>query len=239
MAAYIAIVLSLISIILMIVILVRFKKLFSTDSIIEKTQHQMNKVIMDINNNANRDIELINESTKRTKALLKDADIKMDQFREATQLLRDVIAEAEKSTHKNPGRNVKIEHDYSRMNGQFQQKSSINNPYNNPYVNKNNNSYINPDSAYEIKKDENQRSLFDDENLLKDETNITPDGAAYKEVPLIITKIYDDQTYEQKKSAKPLKDKVEKLFKQGMNVDDIAAELSCSIAEVQFIIDML
>ena len=33
-------------------------------------------------------------------------------------------------------------------------------------------------------------------------------------------------------------DKVERLFNQGMQIEDIAAELSCSTSEVQFIIDM-
>ena len=97
MAAYIAIILSLLSIILMVVILVKFKKLFSTDAIIEKTKNQMNRVIMDVNNNANRDIELINDSTRRLRALLNDADKKMENFREATQILREAIAEAEKA----------------------------------------------------------------------------------------------------------------------------------------------
>jgi len=60
MLAGIAIFLSSISIILMLVILIKFKKLFSTESIIEKTKSQMNRVIMDVNNNANRDLELIN-----------------------------------------------------------------------------------------------------------------------------------------------------------------------------------
>ena len=84
--------------------------------------------------------------------------------------------------------------------------------------------------------------LFDEENedsIFSDVTKVTDEGAAYKEVPLIITKIYDDQVNEKKKSNKQIDEKVEKLFRQGMNVDDIAAELSCSIAEVQFIIDML
>ena len=70
MAAYIALFISLVSLILMVVILVRFKKLFSTDAIIEKTKSQMNRVIMDVNNNANRDLELINESSRRLRALI-------------------------------------------------------------------------------------------------------------------------------------------------------------------------
>ena len=41
------------------------------------------------------------------------------------------------------------------------------------------------------------------------------------------------------KADNTLKEKVEQLFRQGMQVDDIAAELSCPSSEVQFIIDML
>lgn len=230
MLAYIAIFLSTISIILMVIILIKFKKIFTTDKIIEKTKNQMNRVIIDVNNNANRDIQLINEATKRTRALLNDADRKMDQFRQASQLLDNKIANAEKSSFNTPARSVIIENDYkTNINRYDTVKTKKNNPY------------INPNDAYEIKKP-NQQSLFDEENdnsIFSDVTKVTDDGAAYKEVPLIITKIYDDQVNEKKKSNKQIDEKVEKLFRQGMNVDDIAAELSCSIAEVQFIIDML
>jgi hypothetical protein len=234
MATYIALFLSLVSLLLMIIILVRFKKLFSTDSIIDKTKSQMNRVIMDVNNNANRDLELINESSRRLRALVNEADKKMENFKEATQLLRNSIAEAEKTAQK--------------------PKKSV---------------YIDPDASYTVTNTVNrnapaqQGSLFDDaeesvpkespkaqKSILKDETVVTPDGAAYKEVPLIITKVYDEKmnivktqqeakTIQSQTSDRNLKDKVEKLFRQGMQIDDIAAELSCPASEVQFIIDML
>lgn len=231
MLTYIAIFLSSISIILMIIILIRFKKLFSTEQIIEKTKNQMNRVIKDVNNNANRDIELINEATKRTRALLNDADRKMDQFRQAGQILDNKIAIVEKSGNIIPNQSVIIEKDYRP-----EKKTYGNNRV------KRENPYINPNDAYEIKKEPGQQSLFDEENtesVLTDVTKVTSEGAAYKEVPLIITKIYDDQPQSKKRSSHQISDKVEKLFRQGMNVDDIAEELSCSIAEVQFIIDML
>ncbi len=231
MLAYIAIFLSTISIILMVIILIKFKKIFSTDKIIEKTKNQMNRVIIDVNSNANRDIQLINEATKRTRALLNDADRKMDQFRQAGQLLDNKLIQVEKSYNNVSSRSVIIENDYKTKSNGYNRKQD-----------KKSNPYINPNDSYEIKKNPNQQSLFDEDNedsLLSDVTKVTHEGAAYKEVPLIITKIYDDQANEKKKSNKPLDDKVEKLFRQGMNVDDIAAELSCSIAEVQFIIDML
>lgn len=234
MAAYIALFISLVSLILMIIILIRFKKLFSTDAIIDKTKSQMNRVIMDVNNNANRDIELINESSRRLRALLNEGDVKMEHFREATQLLRDTIAEAEKAnSHHKETKNI----------------------------------FVDPDASYRLtdKVPAKQGSLFDDppvaesKSILKDETVLTSSGAAYKEVPLIVTKVYDEKPVEKenqqakrtdnpqykaqftapKTQSQTLKDKVEKLFKQGMQIDDIAMELSCPSSEVQFIIDML
>ena len=70
----------------------------------------MNKLIADINRNANNDIELLNESTRRIRALLKDADEKMQSFNEATERLREMIAETEKisSGNKAAGKNVYI-----------------------------------------------------------------------------------------------------------------------------------
>ena len=233
MAAYIALFIALVSLILMIVILVRFKKLFSTDAIIEKTKSQMNRVIMDVNNNANRDLELINESSRRLRALLNEADKKMESFREATQLLRDTIAEAEKAGR---GRSVKtafVENERFAEIKPVGQKTKKN-------------PYIDPDASYTINKNTSiqQGSLFDEpeeKSILKDETVVTPDGAAYKEVPLIVTKVYDDSkdTVKEQNTNNSLKEKVEKLFNQGMQVDDIAQELSCPASEVQFIIDML
>ena len=238
MAAYIAIFLSLVSIILMVIILIRFKKLFSTDSIIDKTKAQMNRVIMDVNYNAKRDLELLNESSRRLRLLLEDADKKMEEFSEAAQLLRNLLAEAEKAAGSNSGKIVYVEAQTT-----VEPKKEVSKPK------QKQNPYIDPNAAYRVRNIPpaagSQQSLFDEveneedqKSILKDETLVTPEGAAYKEVPLIITKVYDDKVTNQK-SNRSLKENVERLFNQGMQIDDIATELSCSTSEVQFIIDML
>lgn len=230
MATYIALFISLVSLILMIIILVRFKKLFSTDSIIEKTKAQMNRVITDVNANANRDMELINESSRRLRALLNEADKKMETFREATQLLHNTIAEAEKT-------------------GRTNHSVTSTRPA------------IDPDASYRVRSVPQipgvQQSLFDEvekeeekKSILKDETIVTKTGEAYKEVPVINTTTYDEKIglikrqkealeLQSKNSDRSLKEKVERLFNQGMQINDIAQELSCPASEVQFIIDML
>lgn len=230
MATYIALFISLVSLILMIIILVRFKKLFSTDSIIEKTKSQMNRVITDVNANANRDMELINESSRRLRALLNEADKKMETFREATQLLHNTIAEAEKT-------------------GRTHHSVNSTRPA------------IDPDASYRVRSVPQtpgvQQSLFDEvekeeekNSILKDETIVTKTGEAYKEVPVINTTTYDEKIglikrqkealeLQSQNSDRSLKEKVERLFNQGMQINDIAQELSCPASEVQFIIDML
>ena len=73
------------------------------------------------------------------------------------------------------------------------------------------------------------------------ETKVTPDGAAYREVPVITTKLYDEKPILNKseKKGKQLNDNIKKLFNEGLEIEEIAKKLSCSITEVQFIIDML
>ncbi len=191
----------------------------------------MNRMIIDVNNNANRDIELINEATKRTKALINEANRTMESFKDATQRLRDMIAETDKLSSKSK-RNVIFENSPLAEIPPAGTKRVTKNPY------------IDPNNSYQVVKKENdQPSLFDENissgSILKDETKVTPEGAAYKEVPLIITKVFNDKPADSKIPAKALPEKVEKLFKSGMNVEEIAAELSCSISEVEFIIDML
>ena len=224
---------SIVSVLIMIIILFKFKKLFSTDSIIEKTRDRMNKLIADINRNANNDIELLNESTRRIRVLLKDADEKMQSFNEATERLREMIAETEKVSKKSKAKKIAESPIYSEIpKKNVQDKTKLKN---HPYEK----NFIDPNSSYEVKNNESLGSLFDESDLiLKDETKVTAEGAAYKEVPLIITKVYDDNASVNVNSGNSLSTKVSRMYANGMTVEEIALELDCSTSEVQFIIDM-
>lgn len=255
MASAIAIFLSIITIALLSIILIRFKQIFSTDNIIEKTKLYMDKMIKDINSQSNRDLELVKESSNRLKALLNESEHKMELFREATNRLRDMIAEADRINqiagtayieNKNLS-GIKPVRKPSSSKRSFEIVSDID-----------------PDSSYKISKPQ-QRSLFDADDegynstpksVLNDETTVTHDGAAYKKVPLIITDVYDEEprTEPKSKNYKPPKkdyskapslmvennfaDRVRHLLNKGYQVEQIATELSCSVTEVQLIIDM-
>lgn len=232
MLVYIAIILSFISITLSIIAIIHFNKKCSSENISNEIASHVEKFINTINRNAHMDLELINDSTKRIKALINEADIKMDNFREASNMLRNMIAEVEKINKKSGTAPVYIE------------TKKLDNIYPVGYE-KNESKKIDPNASYSVNKlPVQQASLFDEpetevsKSILKDETNVMPDGTAYKEVPLIITKVFDDKKVNTS-SNKEIKEKVEKLFRQGMQSDEIAKELSCPLFEVEFIIDML
>lgn len=200
------------NIILWLVFLIRFKKLFSTDQIVEDTREKVNKIIKEVDTATDRNVYLSKEMTKRLQNLIDEAENRMELFKEATQRLRNMIAEADRIN-----RGTKV-----------------------TYTEK-----PDPEAAYELTLDSqknSQPSLFEStKSIQKNETNLTPDGAAYHEIPLIITKVYDEKKEEKTTISEnsDVSHQVRKLLDQGMNAQEIAANLNCSITEVQFIIDML
>ena len=196
-----------VNLILWAILLIRFKRLFSTDKIVEKTEQQLNHLIKEIDMAADRDTYLAKETSKRIKNQIEEAEQKMELFNQATNRLRDMIAEADKI---NKGQKYNIQ------------------------------PAVDPEAAYELNiknKKPEQGNLFEQNN----ETIVTPDGAALHEIPLVITKVYDEKqnglTEAEKK--KNMTHKVQRLFAEGYSAEDIAKKLDCSITEVQFIIDLL
>lgn len=208
------------NIILWIVLLIRFKKLFSTDQIIENTRETINRFIKDVDSATARNTYLTKEMQKRLEKLLEDADARMEMFKEAANRLRDMIAQADRI---NKGKSYTINPELTRTK-------------------------IDPESAYELNIKAEQGSLFDQtepekpaaKSIQKNVTNVTEDGAAYREIPLIITKVIDEEPRKmtQEEIKQNLQHLVRKLFDEGNTVEQIAQKLNCSITEIQFIIDL-
>lgn len=241
-----------------VIFFIRFKKIFSTDKIVEKTKNQMNKMIQDIDQVTDRDMYLVREATRNIKKLMEDADKKMEEFSVAGERLRNMIAESDKVNKSK----VSVQ-DSNLFKEQVQtpiKRKTLTNPQINSYLkNTKAANKMNPESSYEITPGV-QGDLFNSEasvSILKDETTVTLDGTAYKEVPLIITDVYEDKPVEkdetevadiipeyENKMEKPVKSKtlqenVILMHNQGYENDEIALTLSCSRTEVDFIIDML
>ena len=63
--SYFALILSAINIILFFIFLIKFKSIFSTDSILEKTAKRVDKMIAELNENAQRDLDLLSSSSRK------------------------------------------------------------------------------------------------------------------------------------------------------------------------------
>ena len=223
------IVLTLINIGLWLVFLLKFRRLFSTDKIIEKTKARVNEIEKQINTITDRNLYIAKETKNNIETMLNDVDRKMDLFKEATQRLRSMISEADK-INRLSNQSLSLHQDFSKISKPKSVKKV---------------DQIDKDAVYSANI---QGDLFisnEKLSILKDETKITPDGTAYKEVPLIHTNVLDDipifnsvESYVESK-RKVSEKKVKEKYLEGLNVEHIAAELKCSVVEVQFIIDML
>lgn len=223
------IVLTLINIGLWLVFLLKFRRLFSTDKIIEKTKARVNEIEKQINTITDRNLYIAKETKNNIETMLNDVDRKMDLFKEATQRLRSMISEADK-INRLSNQSLSLHQDFSKISKPKSVKKV---------------DQIDKDAVYSANV---QGDLFisnEKLSILKDETKITPDGTAYKEVPLIHTNVLDDipifnneESYVESK-RKVSEKKVKEKYLEGLNVEQIAAELKCSVVEVQFIIDML
>lgn len=227
---------TIINISLWAVLLFKFKKIFSADSIIQKSRDAMNKMVADINRNAEMDINLSQEATKRMRSMLAEADRTMENFRQATDRLRDMIAEADKISKINQQSGPVINLNLKGNGSAMEKAAKVNQSFftsEDDFVAE----QIDPNAAYELNLNGNA-GLNEKPNtsFLKDENKVTAQGTVYKEVPVINSKFYND--YNNSAAKIPLSEKVRKLFMQGMDVDEIATTLSCSITEVQLIIDM-
>ena len=250
----------IINIILWIVFLVRFKKLFSTDKIINTTTEKMNKLVTEIDKATDRNIFLTDASSKKIQKQLEQADKNMELLKEANKRLRDIIAEAErvskrieiKSPLYDTIQEVKREEYKPLQNNDKTVRKNIDAYLQNSKNYNQDNSSVdeNIDSESTFKVVESvQQDLFDnnhdEQDIQKTQksitdtvTNITEDGAAYKEVPLIITRVYDEKPVQKENKKKNITKAVQELYNNGLTVTQIANKLSCSITEVQFIIDM-
>lgn len=226
---------TILNLILWVIFIIRFKKLFSTDSIIEKTKNQMNKIIKDIDAATERDVFLSKEAAARIQNVISDAEQKMEIFNQASQRLRDMIAEADKinknsnkkSFYKDLGSIPKVE------TKSYNTTSNIN-----AYL-KNKSETLSSTQDLVQKEKSNvsvQKDLFDNPDV---NNQIEKEDVSEKESPLIITNIVQEGEDEVSFDKSDLTENVKYLFNQGFDVKEIASKLSCSIIQVQFIIDML
>ena len=224
---------TVINIVLWVIFFIRFKNLFSTDDIILKTREELNNLIADVNRNASLNITLLDDKIQQLKKISAEADrhaaLLEHSFKQyqAGIGFKDELYSAElslsgKTVHKSASKSA------SQKKGRE--------------------SSVSPSGAYELTghyPSEGRRSkktapsvqagLF--ETLGQTPVTVLEDGSSYGQIPVITPEVYVSENPVIQK--KDFKDQVVQLYNFGKTVDEIAAQLSRSTTEVQFVLDMV
>ena len=197
MVAYISLFFSLISLFLLVILLIRFNKLFSTEKILEKITQYMEKRLTEINSVTSRDLDLLRSSSENIHNLLNESEEVMKKYQEATNRLRKVIAQSEKS-------------DFNLLkNG-------------------------NKDSDLILELKQKTKNEKKSENSFYTDLLKKPVIVKSNEIPPASKNYINIE--EDKRS--PITKKIIKLHERGLNVEEISEQLSCSISEVQLVIEL-
>lgn len=206
-----SVILCLINIILWIVLAIRFKKIFSTEDIIEKTRNELNRMISDVNRNAERNITLIDERIKQLKAVSAEADRRLAL--------------------------IKSELDKKEYGSDLTRKiSSINASVSTGTRNLSKSGQA--AFAEKYRKEQAQGDLFvsaekedrENEKSRNSEKTEVIDSKSSK-IPIVTPEVYmTDVPVEPKKTFNML---VKEKSQQGKSIEEIAKELGASISEVK------
>lgn len=223
---------------------IKFKKIFSTDDIINSTRDEMNRMIIDINRNAGRNIEVIEDKIKQLKVVVAEADRHVELARREIELQKasfsyqqkiDSAIQAKKNAQTSgSGASGRAAQQYLRT-----QNISAGLQSSNAYE------LTDEGTRHARSSQANQGDLFEqadaeDSRRIVSDTGTTftveSDGSSYASVPVIGGNVTyaDDPIHPQKKFGQLVRD----LNMAGHSVEEIARELDSSITEVQLVLDM-
>ena len=227
---FLIVILCLFNISLWIVFVVRFKKLFNTDSIIENTKESVNKILIDLNNNTTRNINLIEDRISKLKILLAEADKKIKLLSEqelgnaALKDFRNQVSSNSKTSYVAKHIADSYGKNKAKKNNSISAESSV-------VLTKTGENAVEKQSFAQntlFSEDENSEKMIDTTATV----NVTGTGASYAEIPVIAPKVFVSDKPVSTKNG--LKQQIVDMFEKGYEIEQIASELSCSPLEVQF-----
>src|SRR5574344_2197582 len=209
----VATLLCLLNIILWIIFAAKFKKLFSTDDIIEKTRDELNHMIADVNRNADRNITLIEEKIKELKSVTAEAErrLALERSEEEKRMKVNALSlEATQVTEEK--KSVSRIETAKTMRPSRRTASNVD-------------AYVNEQA---------QGDLFTTTGK-KNEPPAEENTDFIQKIPVIVPKVYlSDNPVTPKKDFNTI---VKEKYDQGESVEDIAAELNRSTQEVKFALE--
>lgn len=224
------------NIVMWIVFLRHFKNLFTTDDIVASTKEEVNKILMDLDRQTERNLMLMDNSISRLKSLNAEIDKKLKLLDEMKNSAAGT-AELTARINSKPSAGRKIAASAYEKNKSA--KKNINSE----------DTVILTRTGDQFSVEPLQTTLFNEKSDFQQDKkteipvnhdiHVDSQGAAYAQIPVVAPKVFVSDTVEDlSKAPETLKDKILKLFDQGYNADIISKELGCSATEVQFVLDI-
>lgn len=238
MILFLSITFTLLNLILWCVLWIRYRKLFSPDDVIERARSEMEHMISDMDRITSRDIDLFNDMEKRLRALIAETDkhikiAEVEKMNEASaQILREEV-----------NRSVQKSETYKHISQMEQRAFDV---YKASGANES--TYmLTPEGFAHQARQPVQGNLFASETIQDTEQSqqidtsmrvvVSQDGAAVGQVPVVSPKVFFTDT-PAPAPKKSFDDSVLSLYAQGFSVEDISRELSCSITEVELVLEL-
>ena len=216
----------LFNIIMWAVFLAKFKKLFSAGSVVDETRDILNKMLMDINNNAARNINLLEDKIRELKEVSAMADEHILLLkREVDKKIKEEkiyksISEPAKKTRKNTGESFEEKRRtgldaylYEKKQGELFTDESL--PLENQVPKSNSQKTASP---------KNKKNLAGNDKISVMENDL---------YPLNYTKAANPV-----KAKKTVKQRIFELHEKGKSDSEIAYELGLSLQEVKFSLEI-
>lgn len=226
MQAVIIALLCVINLVLWLVFFLKFKKLFSTDDVIQKTRDQYELLLSDVNRNALSNIDLIQMKIDELQALIDVADRRLSTINsEELFLAQKKQVSTDRRIEKAYGKkNAKTDNVASEV---VEQNQAFELDFDLKKVKRKSQTVTQTPEKTSVRK-RNVKTNVEPSNLSESENYIQQ-----KEMPRIYMSANPIQ------SQKTFQDQVKKLYEAGYSVDDIAHELNKSTTEVELIVEML
>lgn len=194
---------------------IRFDKKFSTEAVIEKTRAELNRLLMDINRNAERNISLIEDRIKKLKEAVSEADSHLEIMKVELQKSAEAAAFKEKLEAVEPAPKKQKRARAGRVHA--------------------------PIEAYAV--EQSQGNLFSAEEPTvvplpekkRAPTPVKRPAAIQNESALDVPEIYASSV--QITPKKDFKKQARELADLGMTVEEIAVKLSRSTQEIEFVLE--
>lgn len=224
------------NVVMWIVFLRHFKNLFTTEDIVASTKEEVNKILMDLDRQTERNLMLMDNSIARLKSLNAEIDKKLKLLDEMKNSAAGT-AELTAKINSKPSAGRKIAASAYEKNKTA--KKNINSE----------DTVVLTRTGDQLSVEPLQTTLFNEKSDFQQDKNseipvnhdihVDSQGAAYAQIPVVAPKVFvSDTIADLSKAPETLKDKILKLFDQGYNADVISRELGCSSTEVQFVLDI-